>query len=247
MPSASTSSTSASAAPKPQFSWHDLLLDQHRDHDVALPAQQRRGDVEPERQNEHQETPRGDPRQAERKENAPEDRRGPRPQVPRGAQQVAVDAAHDRVERQDHEWQQDMNHPDVDREAGIEQLHRFVAHARGDQRLVDDPLLSQQHHPGVGADQDARPERDQHQDHQQIGARGEIDESAYATGYPSSSVQKRHDDGDLQRDAEHPDVGVHRQRCAKDVDRAARLVSGSKFCHPQVGSLNERSSMAATG
>ena len=130
MPSAMTSSTSARAAPNPQLQLGDLLLDEHRDHDVALPAEERRGDVEAKSEDEDEQATGGHSRQAEREEDAREHGRGRGAEIAGGPQQIAVDAAHDRVQGQDHERQEDMDHPGVDRQPRVEQLHRLACAAR---------------------------------------------------------------------------------------------------------------------
>src|ERR671913_2297420 len=50
----------------------DLLLDEHRDHDVALPPEERRSDVEAKGEDEDEQATGGYPRQTEREKDARE-------------------------------------------------------------------------------------------------------------------------------------------------------------------------------
>ncbi len=72
------------------------------------------------------------------------------------------------VERQDHERQLAVDQADHDREVGVEEVQRLVDDAGAEQDGVDQPLGAQDEHPGVGADQEARPERDHHQAEQEV-------------------------------------------------------------------------------
>ena len=70
MPSAMIKQHQRQGSPETPLQLSDLLLDEHRDHDVTLPAEERRRDVETEREDKDQQAPGGHPRQAERQKDA---------------------------------------------------------------------------------------------------------------------------------------------------------------------------------
>ncbi|MCY1413361.1 hypothetical protein D9M71_287910 [compost metagenome] len=75
---------------------------------------------------------------------------------------------HHAIDRQNHERQQDVHHRDVHTHAVEHQFQRLVDHAHAHQGTVDQATRLQQHNPGRDPHQDRGPERQQHQDHQQV-------------------------------------------------------------------------------
>jgi hypothetical protein len=107
----------------------DLRLDERGEHDVPEAAEERRGDVEPEGDDEHEQAAAAHAGKAQRQEHPDEGAEGPGAQVLRRLQEVAVDAPHHAVEGQDHERQQDVHHADVNPDRFVHEL----------QRPIDDP------------------------------------------------------------------------------------------------------------
>ncbi|MNQ42493.1 hypothetical protein D3C85_561980 [compost metagenome] len=70
------------------------------------------------------------------------------------------------VERQDHERQVRVHHPDIDREVGVEDLQRSVDQPHALQEAIEQAVVAEDAHPGVHADQNRRPGR--HHDQQQV-------------------------------------------------------------------------------
>ena len=142
----------------------DLLGDQHRQRDLARAAHHGRRDVEAERQHEHQQHARGDARHGERQDDLPEGPQGRGAQPRRGARQRRVDLPERIGDRQDHVGQQDVDHRDLRGERRVEDAQWPLDQAGGEQGLVDQPMPSHQHHPGVAPHQNAGPEGQQDQD-----------------------------------------------------------------------------------
>ncbi len=68
--------------------------------------------------------------------------------------------------RQDHQRQVRVDHPEHDRELVVEQAHGAVDEPEPPQHAVDEPLVVQDHDPRVRTDQQARPEREDHEHEQ---------------------------------------------------------------------------------
>ena len=83
-----------------------------------------------------------------------------------GLEQRMVEPLERRVERQHHERQVRIDDADIDRPVGVEDGERLVDHAEPEQELVEQALLLEDADPGIDADQERGPERQDDQHHQ---------------------------------------------------------------------------------
>lgn len=142
--------------------------DEVADHLVVRAAQQRRGDVVADGQDEHQQATGADARDGLWEIHPPEAGERVAAEGNRGAHVARRNALHHAVDRQDHERQHDVHHRDVYAGAVEHQLQRLVDQAELEQRAVDQATRLQQDDPGGDTHQDRGPERQQDQDHQQV-------------------------------------------------------------------------------
>ena len=147
----------------------DDQLDQGRERDLALAPEQRGRDVEADGEQEDQHAARGHARQAQGEEDPEEGLARGRAEAAGGRHEGGVDPGHDAEQREHHERQQHVHHADLHAHHVVDEGERPVDHAPPDEDLVDEASLSEDHHPGERAHEDARPERHQHE-HDQDGA-----------------------------------------------------------------------------
>ena len=79
-------------------------------------------------------------------------------QVRRGVMQIQVQFFQGGVKRQNHEGQVGINNADVYRDIGIKQANGFVDYPNSQQRIVNEPFLSQHDDPGINPQQKRSPE-----------------------------------------------------------------------------------------
>ena len=184
----------------------DQRVEQVGDHRHAPAAQHRRRDVEAQAQDEDQQRAGRQRRQGQREVDLPEDRARRRAQRGRCLQQPVVDADHRGEQRQHQERQQHVGHADGDAELVVEELHRRIGEAEPLQAAVHQAAIAQHDDPGIGAHQDADPERQHHQ--------GDGDQSC-ALAEAAHPMRQRVADGDVgdrgdqrdaQRVAQHPQI-----------------------------------------
>ena len=209
----------------PVHELRDLGLDQHGDHRVPQAAEHGGRDVEAERDQEHEHAAAPHPGQAQGEEHAEERAQGPGAQRLGRPRQRAVDAHHDAVERQDHQRQQHVHHADVHADGTVEQLQRRVDEPGLEQERVDDSLRTEQHHPRVGPDQEARQIR--HDDQQQEepppspadaqqDVRGRVPEEEAAEGDGEAHAEGAREDLQISRLRE--EVGIVGEAPARGLD-----------------------------
>ena len=145
-----------------------LLDDDLRDHDLAPTAEQRRGDEEAERDDEHEQRARGHSGQREREVHPPEGLPAPRSERARGERQVLVDVAHHREHGHDGERHERVHHADHHAREVVDELHGRIGETHRLHPFVDRAPAPEQHHPGEGAHQEARPEGHQHPEDEHV-------------------------------------------------------------------------------
>ena len=139
---------------------------------------------------------------------------GLRAQVRRRLQQRAVQLLHVRVERQDHERQVGVDDPEIDREVRVEHADGLVDESDRDQQVVDGALVGQQAHPGVDAQQERSPERQDDRHQQKIARHRRGSDDAVGDGIADEQA----DDGGDRRDLDRVDVGAGVKLVLEDVD-----------------------------
>ena len=150
----------------------------------------------------------------------------PSPAAARG--RAASSSAQHAGDRQDHIGQQDVDHRQVHRERGVQQPQRGVDQVQGAQGLVDQPVALQQDHPGVGAYQDAGPERQQDDDQGQLRGCGTHAGQGERHRIAQQQRPQRDDEGGAEGVGEHaqerlvarePDVVAEREARFGDAAR----------------------------
>ena len=203
---------------------------------VARAADQRRRDVEAQRQHEHQQHAGGNARHRQRQHDLAE--HAPRRRSQTRRRRAAVRGsicrstlAIGRIMYGSRMWIIAMcTAMDV-----LSSLQRRIDQARRGQRLVDQSVAAEQHHPGVAAHQHAGPERQQNEDqHQGAGAAAQADERE---GHRIAEQQGADgdDEGGAERDPEDLEEDWVVSELAVVVERPVWVES------------TLRSSMAATG
>src|SRR2546425_3736972 len=210
----------------------NLLVDEQGDHDVGPAAEQCRRDVVAERGDEDDEPAAHHPGQAEGDEDADERAPGSRAEILGGEQQAGVDAAHAGVQAQDHERQEDVHHPDGHAEAVEEQVERPVAQPQRLDRLVDDTAAPENHHPRVGADEEARPERDEDERPQHRHPAATHRRERVGAWVAQGESDQRHAGGHVERGGEDLPVDRRRQR-PRGVSQAADRIGDAH--HRELG------------
>jgi hypothetical protein len=104
--------------------------------------------------------------QGEREGHAPEGRERRCAEILGGLNQALILPVQDRVQRQDHEGQVGVDEPQQDGGLGVEDLDRRQAERR--KRRIQHPGRLQDRDPGVNADQEAGPERQDHRHYQRL-------------------------------------------------------------------------------
>ncbi len=183
-----------------------LILDQVGEHDVAAPADQGRRDEEAHGEHEDDQEPGDGAVERERQEDPPEGLEGPGAQHTGGAHQVAVDLGHGGIAGHDLDRQQDLQHGDVDRARGEEQACRALHQAQAQQCRVDDAVAPQQHHPGIGTDEDAHPQRNENEEDQQELQSARLQGDEVGDGIADQGGEQRHHQRDLQGPPEDPEI-----------------------------------------
>ena len=148
-----------------------------------------------------------------------------RPQHLGGLQQRQVQLFQRRVDRQDHERQEAVHQPDHDREWGVEDRQRLVDQPQLEQPGVDEPGIPHEEDHGEGAHQEAGPERQHHQEQQEV--------SPAAT--PRDDVGHRiaqHEADDGARD--RPDEGPLQDLQIERVEEPRVVLQGESRLHPAV-------------
>jgi hypothetical protein len=142
------------------------LLPQHfADHQGFRAAEQFRDHELAHHRDEHQHAAGDDAVLGQRHGDLPEAVEGARTQVRGGLQQALVVLHQVGVQRQDHERQVRIDHADIHRQVGVEDLQRLVDQPQPHQEAVEQAVVAEDAHPGVDADQDRGPGR--HHDQQQ--------------------------------------------------------------------------------
>ncbi|OMP13417.1 hypothetical protein COLO4_01723, partial [Corchorus olitorius] len=183
------------------------------DHLVVRATQQCRGDVVTNGQDEHQQAPGADTGIGLGEVHPPETGERVATQRNRRTHVAWRNAFHHAVQRQDHERQQNVHHRDVHAGAVEHQFQRLVDDAHGHQRTVDQPARLQQYDPRCHPHQDRGPERQQHQDHQQV-------------ALPGRQVGQQVRQRVGQHQADGGDHHAHPQGAGKDI-QVNGLVRGS--------------------
>src|SRR5437899_8523543 len=115
-------------------------LDQHGHQGHLAAAQEGGRDEEPEADHEDEHGPRRHAGQTQREVHAPEGLPLGGAEVGGGAEEGGVDPPHDTVERQHHEGQEDVDHPDVDAELVVDQGQGLPREAEPPEELVHHPV-----------------------------------------------------------------------------------------------------------
>ena len=183
----------------------DLGGDEHGEHGVPQPAQQGRGHVEADGEDEHQHAAGTDPRQAEREVHPEEGLRSAGPQAVGDLDEIHVDAAHDAVERQHHDRKHDVGHPDDHAGGVVDHPDGFVDDAQADHGLVENAVAAEEHQPGVAAHQDA-------------GEVGQNDSDDEKVAHPLGRGRQRVGQGIAQHQAEQRGLDAYLQRRLQDSD-----------------------------
>ena len=143
------------------------------DHQRLRAAEQVGDDELADRRDEHQQAAGDDARQRQRKGDLPEGGARRAAEILRGLDQRIVHLLQRRIERQHHEGQIGIDDADEDRRVGVHDDQRLVDDVQRQQQLVEQPFGLQDADPGIDADQEAGPERqdDQHQQDRPQGRR----------------------------------------------------------------------------
>ena len=129
------------------------------DHQGLRAAEQIRDHELADRRDEAQERAGDDARHGERHGDRPERAPGRRAEIQRRLEQRVVHLLQRRVERQHHEGQIGVDDADIDRRLGVEDVEGLGDQAEAHERLVQQALRLQDRDPGIDADEEARPER----------------------------------------------------------------------------------------
>lgn len=84
-----------------------------------------------------------------------------------------------------------MHHADQDGCRRVHDLDRLADDAQREQEAVDDPRALQDHHPGVGPNQQAGPERKQDDRHDCAGGLGLYDGEKIRHRVPEDKIDRR--------------------------------------------------------
>src|SRR5690606_33714940 len=202
-------------------------LDQIADHQPFGSAEQVRRDERADRRNQHQNAPSDDARQRERKDDAPERVPVVRPQIVRRFHQPEIEPLNRGIDRQHHKGQEAIYQTDEHGELGVEQGQRRFDQPQTEQQIIDRPVSTEQDAPGIGADKEVGPER---QDDQKQGDLLRAPALAGADKKRQRVANQQADDRRHQRDTHRvdddrkediEDAIVMFQRQRKD-DRTAR-------------------------
>jgi hypothetical protein len=136
------------------------------DHQRAGAAKQVGNDELAHGRNEHQQAAGQNARHGEPRGHLPEGADAGAAEIARGLDQRFIHLLERRIDRQHHEGQVGIDDADIDRGVGRQDLERRVDDTEPEQELVEQPLLLEDADPGVDADQERGPERQDHQ-HQQ--------------------------------------------------------------------------------
>ena len=205
--------------------------DDLRDHRLLPPAEQRRRDEEAERADEHQEAGRGDARDRHAEEDLPEGAAAPRAEGARGADEGLVEALHHRQHRHHGERHHRVHHADHRAGEVVDQRQRRVGDAEREQQLVHGAVAPEQDHPREGPDEEARPERHQDEDGEDIPGPRPRRREEIRDRIAGKEREGRGPGRDLQRDAERPQV--HRRRRRPQVVLGRQLAGPVDQAEPQ--------------
>ena len=128
---------------------------------------------------------------------------GGQPRSSRGLDQRVVHLVEGGEDRQRHERQVGIDDADIDRRVRVEDRQRMVDDVQPQQELVEQPLRLEDADPGIDADQEARPERqDDHHEQRRADARRR---ARHAVGERKADQERQ--EGRDRRDLEAGDVG----------------------------------------
>ena len=144
------------------------MVNDHRDHEIRGPSEERRGHKEPDRDDKDQNATSENPGHAQGQKHLVESPEGGSPQVLCGFEQIAVDPDHHAVKRKDHKGHHDMDHSDRETELIIDQFQRLLYDAQLLKQLVDHTISPQNRDPGVCPNKNAGPEGNEDQDQQEV-------------------------------------------------------------------------------
>ena len=169
------------------------------DHQLLGAAEQRRDHELADRGDEHQHRAGDDARHRQRQRDLHERLPRTRAEIRSRFQQRQVQLLQVRVQRQDHERQVRVDDADVDREVGLQHHQRLVDDADPHQEIVDEAVVLEDADPGVHAQQERRPERQDHHHQQDVAPGGVGASDGVGDRIADQQAQERRDRGDLQR------------------------------------------------
>jgi hypothetical protein len=158
-------------AERPVAGRRQLVLHERADHDGLAAAHQVGREIRSQTRDEHEQRARGGARRRQGNDHPEEHAQRPRSQIRRRLHQRPVDAFQSRVERKHHEGKVAVHQPEDHRAVVVEQRQRFADQPGSQKQGVEQAGFAQQEEPGVGAHEEAGPER-QHDERQiEIAAR----------------------------------------------------------------------------
>ncbi len=132
------------------------------------PPIKRRYGVRPDRDREDEQRSRQHPRHRHRKGDREKGAPAAGAETPGRLFQGRIDPLDDADQRQNHEWQRELNHPDDDAEFVVHQRQRIGDDTPARQRVVDQSGVAEQDHQTVHADDQVELHRGQDHDHVEI-------------------------------------------------------------------------------
>ncbi|KGX96330.1 hypothetical protein Y023_5095 [Burkholderia pseudomallei A79D] len=195
-------------AERPVAPLRELHLDQVADHHRMAAAEQIRDHVRAERGHEHEADTRGDARHAVRNHHIAQRSPLRGAEIVCGFDDAPVEIIETRVHGQHHERKERVQQADQRGGRRIEQPQRAGEHAETVQRAVGETVVGDQDDPCVRAYDEARPERNRHENQQRVLAARRLRRDEERGGH-------------AERDAAGRGRGRQRERAREDADMIA--------------------------
>src|SRR5215211_3230192 len=206
------------ASEGPVAGLEELLLDQVSRHHRTRTAEQVRDDELPSRRYEDQDAPRYDSRHAQGEGDPPEGMPPARPEVLSSLLQPHVELLESRVEWQDHERQIRVNHAHENCPWGEDEVYGTVGDAEELERTVGDAIAAQDHHPGVGPQEQTGPERN----HDEQDERGLVPAALEGDEVSKRVADQKAEERIQERDDERADYDLEVKR-VEDFEVVSRI------------------------
>ena len=195
------------------------------------PAEHRGGDVVARQRDEHEEQPGHDARHGQRQRHLDERAQPAGAEVLAGLPQRRIEPVERHEQREDHERQVVVDDAELHGLAGVEEADRRVAQADRLHPVRQEAVGAEHDAPRDRADQEARPER--HDDEAEQHApppRRHLHRQPVGEREGDHEAQRRADERDAQRLAEHLEQVAGRARCGSCRARAGRGRSSCSTC-----------------